>query len=211
MQRARSERPRAEGARAEGTWAIAEPVAREAVVREAAPRRRFAWLTPVFAVAAVMFATLAGWLWMRDQRDLQQIRALESQLQIAQSQSMEIAHAAADENQMLGAPGTIHVALTRQPGAPAGRAGVLYNARLGVVLAVGQIAPAPVDKSYQLWLVPAQGAPVSLGVFSAAEQKMQVTAHVPPGLEAKAFAVTVEPQGGRPQPTGPKVLVGAAG
>ena len=35
-----------------------------------------------------------------------------------------------------------------------------------------------------------------------------MTAHVPPGMAAKAFAVTVEPAGGMPWPTGPKVLVG---
>jgi len=33
---------------------------------------------------------------------------------------------------------------------------------------------------------------------------------LPQGVEPKAFAVTIEPSGGMPQPTGPKVLVGAA-
>jgi len=33
---------------------------------------------------------------------------------------------------------------------------------------------------------------------------------VPANTRAKAFAVTVEPLGGTPQPTGPKVLLGAA-
>jgi anti-sigma-K factor RskA len=33
---------------------------------------------------------------------------------------------------------------------------------------------------------------------------------IPPGVLPKAFAVTLEPAGGKPQPTGPKVLVGAA-
>jgi anti-sigma-K factor RskA len=31
---------------------------------------------------------------------------------------------------------------------------------------------------------------------------------LPPGVEAKAFAITLEPEGGMPQPTGPMVLVG---
>jgi anti-sigma-K factor RskA len=34
--------------------------------------------------------------------------------------------------------------------------------------------------------------------------------HLPPGMAAKEFTVTIEPLGGRPQPTGPMVLVGAA-
>lgn len=198
------------------------PSAKEALMRRAraerppvavsaAARRRFGWLTPVFAAAAVIFATLAGWLWTRDQHDMQQIHALESQLEIAQTRSMEIANAAADTDRILGAPGTIHVALAQQPGGPAGRAGVLCNPRLGMVAAAVQLAPAPADKSYQLWLVPASGAPVSLGVFSAAESTATLSAHIPQGIVPKAFAVTVEPRGGMPQPTGPKVLVGAAG
>jgi anti-sigma-K factor RskA len=36
------------------------------------------------------------------------------------------------------------------------------------------------------------------------------TAEVPANTPAKAFAVTIEPVGGAPQPTGPKVLLGAA-
>ena len=49
---------------------------------------------------------------------------------------------------------------------------------------------------------------MSLGVFSVTDPSMPMSAHVPPGMVAKAFAVTLEPQGGMPQPTGPKVLVG---
>jgi len=33
---------------------------------------------------------------------------------------------------------------------------------------------------------------------------------VPLNSEAKAFAVTIEPAGGVPQPTGPKVLLGTS-
>jgi anti-sigma-K factor RskA len=33
--------------------------------------------------------------------------------------------------------------------------------------------------------------------------------HIPTGLEAKAFAVTEEPMGGMPWPTGPMVMEGA--
>lgn len=176
-----------------------------------APRPRFAWMVPAFATATVFFAVLAAWLWMRDQRDVQRIESLQAQLSVAESRSLEIARSAAETDRILGAPGTIHVALAQQVGAPAGRAGVLYNARLGTVMCAGQLAPAPADKSYQLWLVPATGAPVSLGVMSAMEPTAPLTAHVSPGTVAKAFAVTVEPKGGMPQPTGPKVLVGAAG
>jgi anti-sigma-K factor RskA len=53
-----------------------------------------------------------------------------------------------------------------------------------------------------------KGDPVSLRVFSSGEWSQPVTMHVTPGMEVKAFAVTEEPEGGMPWPTGPKVLVG---
>ena len=112
--------------------------------------------------------------------------------------------------EVAGAPDTTGITLLQQAGGPAGQAHVFYNARLGLAVYSGQIAPAPADKSYQLWLVPASGSPVNAGLVEANQQSGAVVVHLPPGVAAKAFAVTLEPQGGRPQPTGPKVLVGAA-
>jgi anti-sigma-K factor RskA len=181
-------------------------------VRSFEPRpRRFAWLTPALAVATIVFAVLSGWLWLGNERAMQQIADLQSQLTTAQAQSLQIARASEETNQILGAPGTIQVALAQQPGGPAGRAAVVYNARMGMAIYTGQLAPAASDKSYQLWIVPTSGAPVSLGVMSSMDTGQMLTAHVPAGMVAKAFAVTVEPKGGMPQPTGPKVLVGVAG
>jgi anti-sigma-K factor RskA len=172
------------------------------------PHRRFAWLTPALGTAAVFFAALAAVIWMKDLRDSRQIADLQSQLAVAQSRSIQIARAAEDTDNLLGMPGTMRVSLAQQPGGPSGRAGVLYNAQMGMVMFAAQVAPAPTGKSYQLWMVPASGAPMSLGVFSTTDPTMAMSAHVPPGLVAKAFAVTLEPAGGMPQPTGPKVLVG---
>jgi anti-sigma-K factor RskA len=112
--------------------------------------------------------------------------------------------------QVTSAPDSAGITLLQQPGGPPGQAHVMYNARMGMAVYSGQLAPAPAGKSYQLWLVPASGAPVSAGLVDANQQSGAVVVHVAPGLVAKAFAVTVEPQGGMPQPTGPKVLVGAA-
>ncbi len=109
------------------------------------------------------------------------------------------------------APDSAQITLLQQPGGPPGQAHVLYNARMGLAVYSGQIAPPPADKSYQLWLVPSSGAPVDAGLVAANQQNGAVVVRLTPGLTAKAFAVTLEPLGGRPQPTGPKVLVGAAG
>ena len=92
---------------------------------------------------------------------------------------------------------------------PKGRRASFTTRKTGMLVYDGQLETAPADKSYQLWLVPATGNPISAGVFNPSTGK---TSHwiikLPPGTVPKAFAVTLEPAGGTPQPTGPKVLVG---
>ena len=196
MQRARAER--------------AQGMARRAA-RAVETRRQSWWLTPALGVATLIFATLAGWFWMRDSLDVERVQVLENQLALAQSQSRDIARAADETDHLLGMPGTMRVSLAAMPGVPMARAGLLYNARMGMVLCTGELPPAPKGKIYQLWLVPMKGAPMSVSVFAQMGSRMMLMGRVTPGVQAKAFAVTVEPGFGMPQPTGPKVLVGAAG
>jgi anti-sigma-K factor RskA len=78
--------------------------------------------------------------------------------------------------------------------------------------AVGTLA-APSGKSYQIWLLPTQGAPVSLGLVVPGQTLYPLAAAARKRLgQAKAFAVSVEPPGGSPTglPTGPVIMVGAA-
>jgi anti-sigma-K factor RskA len=132
------------------------------------------------------------------------------QLQQLQAQLAQEAAALQAMGQVTGAPDSAQITLLQQAGGPPGQARVLYNTRMGLGVYSGQIAPAPSGKSYQLWLVPASGTPVDAGVVDANQQNGAVVVRLTPGLAPKAFAVTLEPYGGRPQPSGPKVLVGAA-
>ena len=106
---------------------------------------------------------------------------------------------------------TVTVALAPQPGQPQGAAHVMYNTKMGMLMYEGEIAPAPTAKSYELWVIPTDGKPINAGVFNPitgrADHWMM---KMPAGVEPKMFAVTLEPQGGMPQPTGPMVLVGHA-
>ncbi|MFZ2022094.1 MAG: anti-sigma factor [Terracidiphilus sp.] len=154
------------------------------------------------ATAVLAFAT-----YELAKQDLDRARQLK-QLQAQLSQNEAALQAM---GQVTGAPDSAQITLLQQPGGPPGQAHVTYNARLGLGVYSGQIAPAPAGKSYQLWLVPASGAPVNAGLVGANQGNGAVVMRLTPGLAAKAFAVTLEPQGGVPQPTGPKVLVGAAG
>ena len=67
------------------------------------------------------------------------------------------------------------------------------------------------DKSYQLWFVPAAGAPVSATVFNTmSDGSVQAEIDVPDNIAMlKAAAVTTEPAGGLLQPSGQFALLGA--
>jgi anti-sigma-K factor RskA len=190
----------------------AEPRTTAAVPAKPAARKRHWGLrfSLAFAAIAVILALTTAWLWKLNEHHLQQLDALQTQLDATQEQATQNAAAMHAVTAVVGAPDTITVTLQQQAGGPPGQAHVLYNARLGVVVYSGELAPAPADKSYQLWLVPASGVPVSAGLVAPNQESRAAVVHLPEGLAAKAFAVTVEPKGGSPQPTGAKVLVGLA-
>ena len=82
------------------------------------------------------------------------------------------------------------------------------RAKRGILVA-GNLVPLPPDKQYELWVFE-KGKPVAAGVFDA-DASGRVLFESPDLARiaaAENFAVTVEPRGGVPQPTGPIVLVG---
>ncbi|MFY9688742.1 MAG: anti-sigma factor, partial [Candidatus Acidiferrales bacterium] len=174
--------------------------------REAAPSSFGRWWNAILVPVGVALAAVTILLW-HENRDLD--RQLEA-LRASMSQQQQALHEANEVADLVTSQSTITVALARQPGAPMGAAHVMYNEKMGMVMCDGQIAPAPADKSYQLWVIPANGKPISAGVFSAASgERMMMMSKVPEGVDAKAFAVTLEPAGGMPHPTGPMVLMGS--
>ncbi len=68
--------------------------------------------------------------------------------------------------------------------------------------------PLPPGKTYQLWAI--VDRPVSAGTFQAdlGQTSRLLIQSIPPLQSIKRFAVSVEPQGGLPQPTGDIYLVG---
>ncbi len=81
-----------------------------------------------------------------------------------------------------------------------GRSLVLQPLNAGQTVALNQ--------ALELWAVPAQGAPRSLGLVSAQQATTVLRASLL--KDTAAFAVSVEPPGGSPSgaPTGPIVSVG---
>jgi len=65
----------------------------------------------------------------------------------------------------------------------------------------------PADRTYQLWAV--HDKPMGIGTFRiyAGESARLLVKKVPTFTEAKNFAISLEPSGGSPQPTGPMYLL----
>jgi len=85
------------------------------------------------------------------------------------------------------------------------------------ILQVANLPPVPSDKDYQLWVIKSAegGLPISAGVFAVSSGgsfyfKIEQLAVTDPG-EIAAFAVTLEPRGGVPAPTGAMYVAGSPG
>jgi anti-sigma-K factor RskA len=107
-------------------------------------------------------------------------------------------------------PATQMVALAGQAPSPEARGRMLWHAAQGgIFVAAGLPAPPP-GKAYQLWAIAGQGTPVPAGVFTP-DARGVGSLRVPPlpGVgRVDVFAVTLEPAGGRPAPSGAMYLVG---
>jgi anti-sigma-K factor RskA len=112
---------------------------------------------------------------------------------------------------VLFAPDLLRVDLAGQPVAPGSSARAFVSRQSGLAFAANQLPALPADKVYQLWVIPVGQAPVNAGLLAPdasghATLFFPMPADMPP---AAVIAVTVEPAGGVPQPTGDKALVGA--
>lgn len=111
----------------------------------------------------------------------------------------------------LAAPDTLTVKLAGTEGTSRASGVVKYNGKMGILMYSADLPALPADKSYRMWLMPVNGAPVDAGQLGPGKLAMGNlwTAQVPANTTAKEFAVTIEPARGAPQPTGPRVLFGA--
>lgn len=110
--------------------------------------------------------------------------------------------------QFLNEPETKQVLFGQgRPQPPRGR--VLLNSRRGVLLIASNLPPAPSGKTYELWVIPKQGAPLPAGLFQSSPQGDAQYLHGGPvDLNAAgAVAVTLEPASGSNAPTTTPIFV----
>ena len=113
---------------------------------------------------------------------------------------------------VVAAPDLVRIDLAGQPTAPASSGRALWSRAHGMVFATSNLPAAPAGKVYQVWVVTA-GAPISAGLVVPDPAGGGMTYfYTPPDIPAPtAVAVTLEPAGGVPAPTGEFYLVGKPG
>ncbi len=111
---------------------------------------------------------------------------------------------------ILGGPRTMSASLAPKEGfGGVGRVNVDAETGDGAVVLAG-VKALPQDKVYELWALRASGPPEPLGLLDTAGHEIYVArvSKLAKPSEVTAFAVSIEPPGGSPSPTGPIVLVG---
>jgi anti-sigma-K factor RskA len=136
----------------------------------------------------------------------QQLRTLQGRLETLQ---MELAEREGTLR-FLSDPSVRYVSLAGLKPTPEASAWLLWNpaTRQGLLLARG-LPSAPAGQAYELWAI-AGAQPVPAGVFTvdAAGRALFRLPPLPADHAFDAFAVTLEPAGGVPKPTGPMHLLG---
>jgi anti-sigma-K factor RskA len=184
---------------------LLEAIALESHPKTAEVKARWWVMVPVFA--SLVLAVFAIMLWRENAQQRQRIDALQAEL-TQNNAAMEHAKMVIA---MLESPEAVRVSLspTQKPPQPHGKA--MYLPQKGALIFMASNMPMPPPaKVYEVWLVPMSGAPMPAGTFMP-DTRGSATVMMPPlpsGVQAKAFAVTVENEGGSQTPTMPMVLVG---
>jgi anti-sigma-K factor RskA len=191
---------------------LLEAIAKEPLATAEQTRARFNWWAALgWAMTVAMFLVVVQL--RRENTSLKD--SVNSLAQLIGSNAVELENArrvvetlTAPESQ------TVTLVTSKTPPQPQGKAFYLRN-KTSLVFVASNLAPLPPNKIYELWLFPQNGAaPIAAGLFKP-DARGNATVVNPPGLptgvEAKAFAVTLEPaEGPHDTPRGTGVMQGGA-
>ena len=174
------------------------------------PRSKKPWLSQLSwgfgggALVAAGLLVFLSWNLVSTRKELAEVRGRIDALQTDLAKREEVIG-------FLTNPQVRVVSLAGLPASPNARGLLLWNAdrRAGLFLATG-LAQVPADSIYELWAI-SGNEPVPAGLFALDQQgrallKLPV---LPADKTFDKFAVTVEPAGGVPKPTGPMHLLGS--
>lgn len=166
------------------------------------PRRP--WLAPLGYVAAALLAVSTAYLSNEQDRLSEAVQRLALE-KSAMQQTIAAQNRALG---LVGQPGVKEVILDTKEDRPRLRA--FWAESQGLVLLANNLAPLPAERVLQLWVIPAQGNPISAGTFRPDESGRVLYFHQPSTAsnQSRALAVTNEPAPGSAQPTSTPIWVG---
>jgi anti-sigma-K factor RskA len=177
-------------------------------VASAPTRTRSWWGVLGWAAAAAMALLCIGLLRQNSslQADVASLRAQFGSQQAELQQTKEVISTLLD-------PEAQKIELVAVGSKPQPRGKAIYQHRnRGLIFLASSLPPLPPEKIYELWLFPANGGPpIAAGLFKpdARGSATIVNPPLPEGVEAKNFAVTLEPESGSHEaPRGTPVIVG---
>jgi anti-sigma-K factor RskA len=194
--------------------------ARTAVVdRKIEGPTRSTWSAQPWLLAAASLAAVALGLYTLTLRE--RITTLEGRLREANARAestqreVAVARAMADEaaqaNEILSADDVRRIDLVGQKDAPNASGRAYWSPSRGRVLFTAANLPPPAaGRQYQLWVIPPGRPPISAGMIDLeGGGRARVLADSSNAAVVGTVAVSLEPAGGVPSPTGPIVLAGS--
>jgi anti-sigma-K factor RskA len=188
--------------------------------RTGVPTARARWtISNWLAYAACVAVATAASLYALNLRA--RVESLEARLGLAQMRLADNERALIDARRVafetqsamavLAAADLMRVDLQGAPAAPMAAGRALWSRQSGMVFAANNLPPLPAGKIYQVWLV-GTGSPVSAGLVAPDETGRGVGIFRTPVdvTGPVTVAVTIEPEGGVPAPTGAFYLTGTA-
>jgi len=188
---------------------LMDAIARESKLQTARPRLQW-WAALGWLTAAVMVVFAIGF-WRQNTHLSSTVSQLSGMLERQRADYEKVRRVADVLNAPDAAPYLVlPVSVKTLP--PSGKA-IYSRERNGLVFVASNLEPLPSGKAYELWLVPKQGAPIPAGVFKPDVHGGAIVLNppLPVGVEAKAFAITIEPEQGSTTPTPPIIMMGAGG
>jgi anti-sigma-K factor RskA len=173
--------------------------------------RTAAGLAALLVIGAGVYALSLQMRLAALQLELREVAAAAAR---AEEQVAELGRTAAEREsalRVLGAVDLARIDLRAEPAAPGARARAFWNRSTGLVFTASDLPAPPEGKAYQLWVL-TSGSPISAGLIQPDERgSVDAVIETPQDLPAPVgMAVTIEPAGGVPAPTGERVLLGLA-
>jgi anti-sigma-K factor RskA len=179
-------------------------VAREP--RRVAAKRSWWILAPTLVAAALALVVVL--LGRQNYALRQQVAGMQSD---ATAQQVQLRRAHEIVSTLTASDGLrVTLVAAKSPPQPQGKAFYVRD-RSSLIFIASNMPAVPPQKAYELWLIPTSGTPIPAGVFKpdAHGSATVLNPPLPVGVEAKTFAITIEPETGSTVPTMPIVMLGA--